>query len=126
MDYIQQLWQSSKTLRVVVCVAALGLVLTIATGQRNAPPPGTEPPASTSMWQRIKEYLPWGRDSLPNRVERTVGKTAEAFETGADALKKTADFASRKVDQVLQKVEPRTEPQPPSQKLRQPDDPGTK
>lgn len=111
MDYFQQIWRHSRGLRMATYVAAVGLTLTLATAQPVPPAVlSTEGAEATSVWQKIRSRLPWGGDSLPERLHRSADKAVDGFEQVIDAGVGIADRIS---ERVVTRRSPRPSDSPP-------------
>lgn len=101
MDYLREMWNHSRGLRLATYAAAAGLVLTLATAQ--SPPPSVLERVETaepSVWQKVRSRLPWGGNSLPERVHQTAEK-------GVDSLEKVVDIGVGMVDRLSKRREER-------------------
>ena len=98
MEFLTSIWKSSLIFRIAVCVVALGMVLVVVNGERNAPPPGAYSSDEGGLIEKIKNRLP-GR-SLPVRAKDAADKAVGVVEKSVDIADKTVDKVTGAIDKV--------------------------
>ena len=106
MEFVKQLWQHSFALRVVLCVAAAGIIFGVATADRSESVPQTNTQMEApEVFGELKKRIPGMGDTLPAKAGRAANKTVDVVEGAIDTATKAVGI----VDSVVEKTAEETE-----------------
>lgn len=98
MDYLKQLWEHNRSVRILTWVVVGALVLMIISPSSRPPAQPEQAESAPSLWDRARSKLP-GQGGLSGRVKRTTEKAIDAAGT---AVEKTGDLMEQAVDRIGQ------------------------
>ena len=119
MEFVKQIWAGSRALKIAVAVAAVGLVLAVATARRDvrgrpsAVSPGQPPQILEDLKNRVGGGATGKIGEASGKVADAAGKVAQVTGRTAEAVGKGIDVVDGVFDKVLTKKSPEPAPNDP-------------